>query len=180
MARISRFKLRNSDRSGFKFFEIELVKDGPWKVAGDERDTPPPSRFPLGGEGDVSTGDQLANSNFSLGVSATSASDYLQNPTVFVTAAAGVTPSFSHPWMRVTGSNDAITISATPNIARGQQGQVLTLQCIDSAITLTQSSANAIAFLDSRANLQLTSGMVITFIYNSANQCWNECSHFRP
>lgn len=179
MPRISKYKLKESDRSGFKGFEISFVKDGPWKVMGEEFDAPPPSRIPLGGEGDVS-GESRTNSDFADGISATDTANVSIKPTTYITAAGGITPSFTHPWMRITGSNNAVDISATPNITRGREGQVLTLQCVDSAVTLNHGSANAVNFMDSRGTLQLTSGMVITFIYNSGNQVWSEASRFRP
>ena len=47
-----RFLLKDSDRSGFKYFRRELIKDGPWLVHPDEWDAPPPSKEPLGSEGD--------------------------------------------------------------------------------------------------------------------------------
>lgn len=177
MPRISRFKRADSDRSGFKSFEIELVKDGPWKVAGEEFDTPPPSRVPLGGEGDLAQDELRANSAFSGNiVLVTGTAAGLDNPTVYITAAGGLTPSFAHPWMRVTGSNAAVTITATPKMARGREGQLLTLQGVDSSITLTSGSANAITFMDSRATLQIRSGMIVSFVFNTANQAWNEVS----
>lgn len=180
MPRISRFKRRESDRSGFRQWEIELVKDGPWKVAGDEMDQPPPSRQSLGGEGDRSPGEPLADSGFELGVGATTASYANTNQTVYITAAGGITPSFRFPWMLVTGSNGAVDVSATPNIVRGRQGNILTLQCVDSSITLNHGSANAINFMDSRGSLTLSSGMVVTFFYATGNLAWNETSRFRP
>lgn len=174
MPRISRFKRRNSDRSGFKFYEIELIKDGPWKVAGDEFDTPPPSRIPLGGEGDIATGEPLAFSNFQLGVGATSASFANSNPTVFLTAAGGITPTFTHPWMYISGSNTNVTIATTPQIAAGKQSQVLTLQCVGSTVTLSQGSG--VNFMDSRGSLTMISGRVVTFVYQTGGSVWWEAS----
>lgn len=180
MPRVSRFLLFNSDRSGFKHFRIELVKDGPWIVQGEEFDQPPPSRIPLGGEADLSAGELRTNSDFSGNVAlVTGSASGLDNPTVYVTAAGGVTPTYAHPWMRVTGSNAAITVTAVPQIVRGKEGSVLTLQCVDSSITLTQGSANAINFMDSRGTLQLSSGVIVTFVFNTSNQAWNEASRAR-
>ena len=177
MPRISKYKRKDSDRSGFQFYEIELVKDGPWKVAGDEFDTPPPSRLPLGGEGDISSGDIRQSGSQ---VSDTNTPADVENPTVLITAAGGITPVFTHPWMRISGSGSNLTITATPNIVRGQQDQLLTLECVGSSVTLTHGSANAINFMDSRGTLRLDSGMVLTMIFNSGNAAWNESSRYRP
>lgn len=180
MPRISRFLKKSSDRSGFDGFRIQFVKDGPWIVAGEEKDAPPPSRFSLGGEGDLA-GEARTSSSFA-GVPAvvTDTAAGLGQLTTYVTAAGGITPTFTHPWMRVTGSNAAITISAVPNIVRGKQDQILTVECVDSAVTLTHGSANAVNLMGSLGALQLQSGMTVTFIYNTANQAWNEASRYRP
>ena len=159
--RISKYLKRTSDRDGFDGFRISMVKDGPFIVKSDERDTPPPSRKSTGGEGDIARGESAVGSS---------------NPTIYITADGGISPSFAHPWMVVTGSNSAVTITRVPQITRGRQGQLLTLHSIDSAITLTHGSANAINFTDSRGSLMMRSGMVVTFLYTTANQAWNSTS----
>lgn len=174
MPRISRFKKKQSDRSGFDYFEIGLVKDGPWKVDPQEKDSPPPSRISLGGEGDRSPGEARDADEFTI--ANTAIPTEVENPTVYLTAAGGVTASFTHPWMRITGSNAAVTITAVPQITRGQQTQLLTLHCVDSSVTLAHGSANAINLMGSSSTLRLQSGAVITFIFNTANQAWNETS----
>src|SRR3990167_5963411 len=105
MAQISRFKLRDSARDGFTRKERSLVKDGPWKVGAEELDTPPPSKLPLGGEGDVSAGAALSANDFAVGDLATPAA--YDNPTHYLTAAGGITVSTAHPWMYVVGSLNA-------------------------------------------------------------------------
>lgn len=159
MPRISRYKRRNSDRSGFTFYDIELVKDGPWKVAGEDYDAPPLSRVPLGGEGDITPG------------SSTPAS---ANPTVYLTAAGGITPSFTHPWMMVSGSNGAVTLVANPQIARGREGQMLTLQVVDSSVTLTHGTG--VNLMGSLGTVTIRSGGVITLLYTTGGTVWNETS----
>ncbi len=62
-----RFLLRDSDRSGFKHFRINLINEsgpirdpkgkGPFLVHPDEWDEPPPSSESLGGEGDANAVD---------------------------------------------------------------------------------------------------------------------------
>lgn len=165
MPHISRFKRRNSDRSGFKFFEIELVKDGPWKVSQDEYDTPPPSKKSLGGEGDVSLG-EIRDSSESLDIPTG-----LDNPVHFITAAAGITPDFNHPFMYVTGSNSDITLSANPQIVRGIEGQVLTLVGVGSSITV--DNGTGLNLMGSNRFI-ITSGATLGLIYTSGGSVWNE------
>lgn len=170
--RISRFKLRNSDRSGFKEYEIDLIKDRSYLVAPDEYDTPPPSNKSLGGEGEVS-GDPRANSQFNISGTA----EVNVNPTYYITAAGGISPDLTQPFMLVTGSNTAVNISVDPQISRGKQNDILTLLCTDSAITLDHGTGlnmmGSVGFV-------MTSGASINFIYNSGNLAWNETSRFRP
>ena len=180
MPHLSRFKKRVSDRSGFDRFESELVKQGPWKGGAEEFDRPPPSKLNLGGEGDAS-GEPRVNATASTWVaSSLGVPVSVDNPTVYITAAGGISPSFVHPWMRLSGSNGAVTITATPQLVRGQEGQVLTLQVVDSSVTISHGSANAVNFMDSRGTLQLTSGMVLTLYYSTANLAWNETARYRP
>lgn len=167
MARHDRFKKKASDRSGFDYTKRELVKDGAYWVHPDERDEPPPSKLSLGGEGDISRGDYFRSST------STAIDAGHENPTFYITAADGITPSYSHPYMRVTGSNSAITITADPRIAAGTEGKFLTLFCTDSSITM--ANGNGISLMGS-ATLRLNSGAIATFMFNTANNVWNETS----
>ena len=176
MPRISRYKRRDSSRSGFTKWEISLVKDGPYKVDPDEFDTPPPSRKSLGGEGEVSGEFRPSGNSPDSGTLNTPSG--FDNPTVYLTAAGGISPSFTHPWMRVSGSNGAITVTAVPAITRGREGQILTLQCVDSAFTLTHGSANAINLMGSAGSVTVRSGGEITFYFSSGNLAWNEATRF--
>ena len=171
MPRISRFLLFDSQRSGFKYFKIQLVKDGPYLVAPDEFDQPPPSRKSLGGEGEIATGEIRSGADFSS-ISDTDTPSTSSNPIVFITAAGGITPN-THPFMLISGSNAAVTISANPQIVRGRQNQVLTLLCADSTVTLT--NGNGIATMGSSIAV-LTSGRIITFMYQTGGTVWQETS----
>jgi len=171
MPKTSRFRKRTSDRSGFDYLEIDLVKDGPFKVSSDERDDPPPSKIPLGGEGDINQGSFFRSST------STAIDSDKENPTFYITAAGGITPSYSHPYMRVTGSNSAITITANPSIAAGVEGRFLTLFCTDSNITINNGSG--VSLIGSNS-IVMQSGSVIVFMYNTANNVWNETSRINP
>ncbi len=175
MARLSRFKLRDSDRSGFTFKERELIKDAPWKVGGDERDVPPPSRHSLGGEGDINASGILSGNNYEIGDVVTPAA--YDNPVNYITAAGGIQHSFVHPWMYVAGSNVNVTISANPAITAGREGQQLTLVGAGSIVTLTDG--NGVALTGSRP-YRIDSGSVIVLMYNTSNNAWNERSRTVP
>ena len=167
MSKHDRFQKKVSDRSGFDYLKRELVKDGSSQVGPDEKDEPPPSKISLGGEGDISRGSYFRSST------STAIDADKENPTFFITAVGGITPTFSHPYMRVTGSNDAITISANPSISIGRESQVLTLFCTDSSITI--NNGNGVSLMGS-ATCRLDSGSVIVFMFNTANNVWNETS----
>ena len=171
MPHVSRFKRRNSDRSGFRYYEYELVKDLPWKVGIDEFDTPPPSKRSLGGEGDVS-GDIRASGNFGdAGTLETPTG--LDNPIVFITAAGGVSPSFVHPFMRISGSNATVDITANPQVVAGQEGQLLTLICVDSSVTFDHGTGLS---LMGSSRFVMSSGAIMTLWYSTSNSVWNETS----
>ena len=171
MSRSYRFKVKDSDRSGFKYKQRELVKDGSFWVHPDELDEPAPSKISLGGEGDIS-GDTRSNSSFITTGTANILPVY-DHPTFYITAAGGITPDFNHSYMRVTGSNSAVTITANPRIGSGTQSQHLTLFCTDSQITINHG--NGVNLMASQ-NLVLQSGGIATFIYTSGGSVWNETS----
>jgi len=165
MSKSNRFRKRISGRSGFDYLEKETIKEkGVW-IGSDERDDPPPSRISLGGEGDVSRGSYFRES--------TSSAVENENPTFYITAVGGITPTFSHPYMRVVGSNGAVTITANPKIASGAEGNVLTLFCTGSNISINHG--NGVNLVGSK-NLLMQSGSVAVFMYNTANNAWNETS----
>ena len=143
-----------------------IKEDGVW-INANEKDNPPPSKISLGGEGDISLGTYFRSS--------TSTAVENENPTFYITAAGGISPGYDHPYMRITGSNGAITITANPRIATGPDGKVLTLFCTDSQITI--NNGNGVATMASTP-IVLNSGSVATFIYNTGNMAWNETSRF--
>ena len=175
MARISRYKLRDSDRSGFTFKERSLLKDGTWKVGGDEHDTPPPSRLSLGGESDVAMGDAVVANSFGIAEIASTPTAY-DHPITYVTAAGGISPSFAHPWMYVVGSLENITVSADPQIGVGTEGKQLTLYGVGSTIRLAHGTG---LILVGSTPMVIDSGGIITFMYTTGNTAWHETSRGR-
>ena len=173
MPHVSRFRKKASDRSGFDFFERELLKQAPWKVAPDEFDTPPPSKRSLGGEGD-SSGEPRANSAFT--VANTAVPTEVDNPIVYVLAANSIAPSL-HPFMRITGSNAAVNITANPQVVAGKEGQVLTLLCMDSSVTL--DNGTGLTMLGA-VGYQMRSGDISVFLYHTGGTTgWQETSRQR-
>lgn len=171
MSKKNRFKKRTSDQSGFDYLENEMIKEKGLWIAPDERDDPPPSKISLGGEGEISRGSYFRSST------STAIDSDRENPTFHITAGGGITPSYSHPYMRVTGSGGAVTISANPSIAIGAEGKVLTLFCTDSSITI--NNGNGVSLMGSQ-NLVMQSGSVSVFMFNTANNAWNETSRVSP
>lgn len=174
MAKSQRFRKATSDRSGFDLKKITLVKDGGVMVSPEELDTPPPSKKSLGGEGDVSG--EARDSDFTIANTAVPSGH--DNPVTTITAAGGITPRpgnepKTHPYMRVTGAAGGVDITADPQISAGKQGDVISLLCTDSSITLDDGTG-----LSMRGSTTFTmqSGDVITFFYSTSDTLWHETS----
>ena len=172
----SRYKKRDSDRSGFTYKRIELVKDDGNLVGPDEYDSPPPSKIPLGGEGEVSQGEVRADYDTST---TPAENDYTVH---YITAAGGV--SFTRDvylasnevknsgWMKIAGSGANITISADPQISAGLQSDFLTLECVGSNVVI--SNGTGVSLYNTHINM--ASGDLITFVYNTGDTVWQETS----
>jgi len=174
MARNKRFKLRNSDRSGFEYKEITLVNDDGSLVGPDEYDTPPPSKIPLGGEGDIS-GDPRPNSSTSY-----STPSGLGFNVQYVTALNGISfqsgsdlegePNSNLSWILVAGSNQSIDITKDPQISRAKQNSILTLECVGSSILLQDGSGLSLR----SPNFLMDSGAIISLFYSQTDNLWHE------
>lgn len=170
MARVSRFKLRESDRSGFKFFEIELIKDGPFKVAAEEFDAPPPSKKSLGGEGDIS-GDTRPNSAFTIANATATVADFV-NPIIPV-GVDGIVHNLTHIVMLLAATDATVNITASPQITAGQQGNVLVLEVTSNRVIL--ENGNGLALAGSQAYV-MDSGDILSLIYQTGGTVWQETS----
>ena len=171
-----RFKKRVSDRSGFDYLERELVRDNGALVGPDEIDMPPPSNRPTGSEGEVSPGFTRT------GYDSYATPAGFNFVTQFVTASGGINfvvgydesgqrnPNAS--WIYVSGSNEAITVSANPQITRGQQGYIMTVECVGSNVTLQDGNG-----LDLRSSLYvMESGSILSLFYSATDNLWHETS----
>lgn len=173
MAKQKRYKLRDSDRSGFTFKEIELVKDGSLLVGPSEFDSPPPSRASTGSEG------EFDRSGIRPGwQSYDSVND---RTTYIVTAAGGITfPTIpdsqgktdpNNAWVYVAGASASINITANPQISSGRQNSIITVQCVSNNIILETGSG-----LSLRRLFNMDSGAIINLIYSATDNLWYETS----
>jgi len=174
MAKISRYKKAVSDRSGFEYLDIEMTYDNGSKVGADEYDTPPPSTKPLGGEGDISTGDKQNDSTWDAYTPFTA-------PVVQYLNAASTVSVRSYSDVEgdqvlgrilyITGSNSNITLSSNPNISQSRHGDTIALYGVGSTVTLMSGSGNSLY-----KNITINSGMILNLIYSQTDSLWHEVS----
>ena len=160
-----------SDRSGFDNFDRfgkkkwRGIKQNGLILEPEEFDTPPPSTKSLGGA-DISNGSIRSNSD-STAVPSVSAQKIQ-----YVTAAGGITLS-DEPWLLVAGSNQAVNITADPQITLGEQSRVIAVQCVGSNVTLETGSG--LSLIQGKAFV-MQSGSIITLICNRTDNLWVETS----
>lgn len=170
--RVSRFKRRDSDRSGFEEWEISMMKDGPWTIAPEEYDTPPPSRLSLGGEGDKAPGQ---DANFAFLISSVTAP--ITNIQVQgLLASTKIQPSTTQPWVRIFGSGGTVDLTSNPQMSAGKQGQIQTLECVSNNVILDTGSGLT---LSPQGQFNMGSGAIMTLVYNTGNSTWIELTRDR-
>ena len=184
MARTSRFRKRDSDRSGFTFLDRELVVDEGSLVGADEFDTPPPSKKSLGGEGDISEGDVRVGA-FEGTVGETTASTAVKPKVQTVTAGGGITFSnriyessgeeLNLVHLQVVGSNlTNLNITVDPQVSAGRHGNKLVLEGVGSSVILEDGNG-----LSLRRLINLDSGALINLFYTETDSVWMETSRSR-
>ena len=173
MAKRNEHKLKDSDRSGFTYKEIELVKDKGVLVGPGEFDAPPPSNQSTGGEGDIDRSGIRANSDSYEAIN--------ERPTQIVTAAGGIVfPTVpdsqgkadpNNSWIYVAGQSASINISKDPQITPGRQNSILTVQCVSNNLILEDGTGLSMPRL-----FNMDSGGIINFIYSATDNLWHETS----
>lgn len=178
MAKKKRYLLRDSDRSGFTYLDIELVNDKGSLVGPDEFDMPPPSDRLYPGEGDISPGD--TRMFYQSYTDPTAQAVHIQ----YVTAAGGINLFFTEDnsnfegtnsisgWFYIVGSNAAVAVTKNPQIVSANHGDQISLECIGSSITLS----NGLGLRLYTNVYTMNSGSQINLIYNATNGLWNETS----
>jgi hypothetical protein len=111
----------------------------------------------------------------------------VNNPTVYtISAATGVTTlgqsveltregGRRNFYMRVVSNGGAISISASPQIVAGTQGDVLTLHGTSNTDTIKLNDTSTVK-LAGDSPMTLTDGDSITLVYDTSLVCWTECS----
>lgn len=173
MSKQKRYRLKDSDRSGFTFKEIELVKDKGNLVGPGEFDAPPPSNASTGGEGDMDRSGVRPNWDTYTAVEV--------RPTQIVTADGGILfPTVPDPqgkadpnnsWIYVAGSSEIINLTANPQISRGRQNSIITVQCVSNNIILETGNG-----LSLNRIFNMDSGSIITLFFNATDNLWHETS----
>ena len=96
---------------------------------------------------------------------------YTPSSTIDITAAGGIT--ITNTVMRIRGSGGAIDITAIPQIADGQDGQIVILQGDDDTNTVKLDDGNGLA-LDSDASFTMGKGDIIQLTFDSEDDIWYE------
>jgi len=180
-----RFRIYVSDRSGFEFGFLPItsrpnaytretgkpVQDLNVKVAPNEFDTPPPSKQPLGGEGDVSNGNVAPNSNFDTPANAYVIPSNSTKIIVSVNSSTSIAWN-QEPWNYIVGNLVAQTMSVNPQVVAGAQGQQVTLFGVGSAVTLINGSGLTLH----TSQVTIGSGSLLSLIYSQTDNLWHETS----
>lgn len=172
MSKQKRYRLKDSDRSGFTFKEVELVKDKGNLVGPGEFDAPPPSSQSTGGEGDMDRSGIRANWQSYDAVNS--------RPTQIVASSGGIVfPTVpdsagksdpNNAWIYVAGSSVTVDITKNPQVSPGRVNAILTIQCVSNNIVIENSNGLVLTRL-----FNMTSGDILNLIYATDN-LWHETS----
>ena len=169
----TRFLKETSDRSGFDNWSYdgktfnkrwESVRQDGSKIAPEEYDVPPPSNIPLGGA-DIS-GTPRTNSL------TTDVPSISEQTILYITAAGGISIN-DEPWILISGSSQAVTLTADPQVSAGRAQQILGIECVGSSVTLVNSSGLA---LHAGRRFLMDSGAIVVLMYDGTDNLWRETS----
>ena len=93
--------------------------------------------------------------------------------TTNITAGGGIT--VTRAIMRIQGSGGAVTVTANPEIAAGQDGQIVVLEGMSSTNTVKLTNGTGLRMAGG-VSFTLDNGATITFIYDATNSVWTETS----
>ena len=175
MAKKKRYLLRDSDRSGFTFRDIELVNDKGFLVGPDEFDAPPPSDKLYPGEGDVSPGETRSNWDSYTAVN--------ERPTQIVNPSDQINLVFQKDnsnfdiknplaLFYVAGVSSQTVLTSNPQIPAGDHGDQISVKCTSNNLVL--SNGNGLRLYTNIINMD--SGYLVNLIYNATDGLWCETS----
>jgi len=173
--KVSRYRKRDSDRSGFTYKERELIRDEGFFVGPDEYDSPPPSTRPLGGEGELSDGNVRANP---MSYDTPTENDITINLIQAVNGINFVRKTYTggevlnSGLVYISGSDSLTIISKNPQITTGLQNDIIIIECVSNQVVI--SNGNGVSLMNS--HYVMDSGAVMTLIYNTGSNVWQETS----
>lgn len=181
MARKKRYLLRDSDRSGFTYKDIELVNDDGHLVGPDEIDAPPPSNKIYKDEGGVSPDEYLRGAWDTY--TTPEAND---RATQVIGCADQVTLAFDQDnsnfqiknplaLFYIAGASSTTVLTQSVQVPPSDHGDMITVECVSNNIVFM--SGSGISLYTSIYNM--TSGDILNLIYNATDGLWQEASRGR-
>lgn len=175
MAKKKRYLLRDSDRSGFTYRDIELVNDNGFLVGPDEFDTPPPSNRLYPDEGGVSPGDTRSNSDTYTAVNIRTTQ--IINPSdqinlIFQKDNSNFEIKDPLALFYIAGVSSQTVLTSNPQIPPSNQGDKITLQCVSNNLVI--KNGNGLRLYTNIINMN--SGYQVNLIYNATDGLWCETS----
>lgn len=171
-----RYLLRDSDRSGFTYKNVELVLDNGSLVGGDEFDNPPPSNRLVPAEGDISPGDtrQDYTSYGTVSDQATLVQYVNTASTINLNRQVDNAGQYTHmkSIVYVCGSLNTIALNSDLQITASNHGDFLTVQGVGSSVVLKTGSGLRLY----TGIIKLDSGTQLNLIYDATNGLWCETS----
>jgi len=175
MAKVSRWKLRHSDRSGFRYFEEQMITEKGYKIGPDEHDTPPPSDESLGGEGEVQRGGDFwpFYGSYTSNVAQVTQTFTIGNSTNQV--AFNKKSEDSSAFIKIlSATNNTTAVMGTGlQISAANNEDKLCIKCVGSYVLFTESRGLALV---QSAPFLMASGAILNLVYNATDSLWHETS----
>lgn len=176
MAKKKRYLLRDSDRSGFTFRDIELVSDDGHLVGPDEFDAPPPSPKIYKDEGGVSP-DEYQRNNWDSYAATKDRTTQIINPTDeinLVFAQDNTNFQIKNPLalFYVAGVSAQTILTSDPQIPASTHGDKISVQCTSNNLIIRNGSG--LRLYTEIYNMR--SGDLVNLVYNATDGLWCESS----
>ena len=174
--RKKRYLLRDSDRSGFTYRNVELVLDEGNLVGGDEFDAPPPSKKLFPAEGEVSPGDTRSDYTSYSNPVATQPVVQTIGATDQIKLDKQTDNANQYTYIQsiayVDGVTDGVAITSNPQVVASNHGDFLVVQGAGTSFVL-RTGYGLRLYTDI---ISMTSGRQLNLIYDATNSLWTETS----